>query len=321
MSELAIQQPRRREAITTRIAVLAAAGAAGGAGLVHLVLIGEHFEEGVLFGLAFTAMAAYQLGLGFLLIARPSRLAYQAGIWGSALIVAVYVATRVVPRLTATRPEEITPLGVVATSLELAALILLVIALPDTEGRDWPVPAWVGGLLIGVVTPILWVFVTGAVQWAGPVSYRVPNLSIDPSVQGTLTPTLYGWLTDRLYLFLPWWAALGALALGLLAGVNVWLATRLRRAALISGRRRRVGLLALMPAAFAAPVCCGIPLAALLGIPTATLFAGAPFATATAFGLLAGNVLALDRIRRNGARCDCRLETTTTRSDGSGSPI
>ena len=82
-------------------------------------------------------------------------------------------------------------LGVVATSLELAALVLLVTVLPETEGRRWSVPAWVGGLMIGLATPILWISVTGAVQWAGPVAYRVPNLSVDTSVQGTLTPALH----------------------------------------------------------------------------------------------------------------------------------
>ena len=161
------------------------------------------------------------------------------------------------------------------------------------------------GRRIGFATPVLWIFVTGALQWAGPVTYGVPNLSVDRSVQGTLTPALYGWVTDRLYLFLPWWAGFGALALGALVAANVWLATRLRRAGMISGRRRRASLLGLLPAAFAAPVCCGIPLAALFGISTATLFAGAPFATTAALALLTWNVWSLDRIRRAGPACDC----------------
>ena len=307
---LGIHHQGDRVPTASRLAVLAAAAAMAGAGAVHLALIGEHFAEGLLFGFAFLMMAAYQLVVGGVLVARPSRRAYGAGIWGSALIVAVYLATRIVPPPAATVPEQITPLGVVATSLELGALVLLVTVLPETEGRHWPVPAWVGGLVIGLATPLLWVFVTGALQWAGPVAYRVPNLSIDTSVQSTLTPALYGWVSSRLYLFLPWWAGLGAVALGVLAGANVWLATRLRRAGTISGRRRRASLLGLLPAAFAAPVCCGIPLAALFGISTATLFAGAPFATAAALGLLTLNVLALDHIRRAGAACDCEAEPT-----------
>ena len=307
---LAIDRRNRDCLGVSRVAVVGAAVATAGAGLVHAALIGEHVAEGLIFGLAFVVMAGYQIALAGLLVARPSARAYRAGIWGSALIVAVYLTTRVVPPPTATTPEEVTPLGIMATSLELAALVLLVTVLPDTEGRRWPIPAWVGGLVIGLATPVLWIFVTGAFQWAGPVAYRVPNLSIDTSSQGTLTPALYGWVTDRLYLFLPRWAALGALGLGVLAGANVWLATRLRRAGTISARRRRASLLGLLPAAFAAPVCCGVPLAALFGISTATLFAGAPFATAAAIGLLTWNVVTLDRIRRAGAGCECPPEPT-----------
>lgn len=57
----------------------------------------EGFAEGIIFGLAFVGMAAYQLVLAGLLVARPSPRAHRAGIWGSALIVAVYLTTRVVP--------------------------------------------------------------------------------------------------------------------------------------------------------------------------------------------------------------------------------
>ena len=57
----------------------------------------------------------------------------------------------------------------------------------------------------------------------------------------------------------------------------------------------------MLPAAFAAPVCGGLPLAALVGISTATLIAGAPFATAAALGLLTWNVLTLDRIGPGGS--------------------
>ena len=42
---------------TSRAAVLGAAGATAGAGGVHLAIIGEHFAEGLFFGLAFALMA------------------------------------------------------------------------------------------------------------------------------------------------------------------------------------------------------------------------------------------------------------------------
>lgn len=289
----------------SRLVVLVAAAATGLAGVIHLALTGEHFEEGPVFGYAFLAMGLYQVVLGGLLVARPGPLAYKAGIWGSALIAATYVTTRVLPAPTATAPEAITSIGVAATTLELAALILLVVALPDTKGRTWPVPAWLAGLLVGLATPPLWVFVTGAIQWTEPQGFPTPVLNVTGGPLQQLTPAIYGFVTDRLYLFLPWWAGIGAVTLGLLASANVWLATRLRREQRISCRRRRASLLGLLPAAFAAPVCCSVPLAAIFGLSTATLFAAAPFATAAAIGILSGNLVWLVQRRRDPARFDC----------------
>ena len=285
--------------------VLAAAAASGLAALIHAALIGKHFEEGALFGVAFTAMAVYQIVLAVALVARPGQRAYRAGICGSGLIVATYIATRVVPTPTAALPEEITALGVLASTLELATLILLVRALPDTDGRQWPLPAWLFGAVAAAMTPPMWVFVTGALQWTPPVAGQVPSLRWSPGSLSQLEPALYGYVTNRLYLFLPWWALAGALLLGALVGANVWLATKLRRERRSSCRRRRTGLLGLLPAAFAAPVCCGIPLAAIFGLSTATLFAAAPIATAASIGLLTGNVVSLASRRRRQPDVDC----------------
>jgi len=56
-----------------------------------------------------------------------------------------------------------------------------------------------------------------------------------------------------------------------------------------------------LPAAFAAPVCCSLPLAAILGLSTATLFAAAPFATAASVAILGANLISLQRRGRLGA--------------------
>lgn len=285
--------------------VLLAAAATGSAGAIHLALTEEHFAESLLFGGLFLAMGVYQVVLAVLLVARPGPLAYKAGIWASALIAATYVTTRVLPPPTGASPEAVTPIGVLATTLELAALILLVLALPESPGRTWPVPAWLIGLVTGLATPPLWVFVTGAIQWTEPQPLTTPVLNVTGGPLEQLTPAVYGFLSDRLYLFLPWWAGIGAIALGLLAGVNVWLATLLRRERKISCRRRRASLLGLLPAAFAAPVCCSVPLAALLGLSTATLFAAAPFATAAAIAVLSGNLVWLARRRNDPGRHWC----------------
>ena len=161
----------------TRAGVIAAAAAAGLAGSIHLALTPEHFEESTLFGAAFVVLGLYQVALSAWLILRPSGRAYQAGIWGSALIASTYIVTRVFPPPTVGAPEEVTGLGIAATSLELMALVLLVLALPERPGRRWPIPAWFAGLVTGLLTPSLWVFVTGAIQWTPPVAFAVPKNS------------------------------------------------------------------------------------------------------------------------------------------------
>jgi hypothetical protein len=69
----------------------------GLAGLIHLRLVREHFEEQFVYGLVFTALALFQLTLALLLAVRPGPRVYRVGIWGSGLIVLVYVATRLIP--------------------------------------------------------------------------------------------------------------------------------------------------------------------------------------------------------------------------------
>src|SRR5215469_4946177 len=92
------------------------------AGLIHLSLIREHFEEQFVYGLVFTALALFQLTLALLLAARPGLVVYRVGIWGSGLIVLVYVVTRLIPLPEASGLEEVGALGITATLLELAAV-------------------------------------------------------------------------------------------------------------------------------------------------------------------------------------------------------
>src|SRR5215471_9036918 len=107
----------------------------GLAGLIHLSLIREHFEEQFVYGLVFTALALFQLALALalLLAVRPGPRIYRVGIWGSGLIVLVYVVTRLSPIPGASGPEEVDALGIAATGLELAAVLLLAVAMPEPE--------------------------------------------------------------------------------------------------------------------------------------------------------------------------------------------
>jgi hypothetical protein len=150
----------------------------GLAGLIHLALSREHFEEQVAYGLAFTMLAVFQLGLALLLVTRPGPRVHQAGICGSGLTALVYVATRLVPPPGSSAPEELDGLGIAATGFELAAVVLLALALPDYRVmRPRVSPGWwgVGG---GLLSAPLWLVATGSIQWtsapvgAPPVSPR-----------------------------------------------------------------------------------------------------------------------------------------------------
>lgn len=285
-----------------RVLVVLAAMVLGLAGTIHLVLTDEQFLRGTAVGATFLALGLYEVVAAAALMFRPGRRALRAGRWGTGLIVAAYIATKVLPFPPPASPPPVSALGVTGSVLDLIGVLLLATALPDRPARGRVVPGWIAGLLVGLATPVVWLFLTGTLQWVATDAFPVrpvARLFWNPDRSGLLTPALYGFVTDGLYLFLPWWAGIGALALGILAGANVWLATTLLRDRHIACRQR-TGLIGLLPAAFAAPVCCALPLAAVFGLSTATLFAGAPIATAASAGLLAGNAVRLaSRIRRS----------------------
>src|SRR5712691_10302902 len=142
----------------------------GLAGFIHLSLIREHFEEQFVYGLVFTALALFQLTLALLLAVRPGPAVYRVGIWGSGLIVLVYVVTRLIPLPGASAPEEVDALGIAATGLELVAVLLLALALPEpaTTRRPRGAPLW-WGLGGAVIFAPLWLILTGVVEFSSAV--------------------------------------------------------------------------------------------------------------------------------------------------------
>lgn len=178
-----------------RLATLAAAVTVALAGLIHVVLIPDHFAERFLYGVVFTAMALFQLNLALVLVLRPGPRAYQAGIWGSALIVLVYVATRLAPPPGADAPEAVDAIGITATTLELAAVILLAVALPDGPPRPGLAPRW-WGLLGALVTAPLWLVATGSLTWTDALTrpwltWYGQRTPISPALVGSPYPHLW----------------------------------------------------------------------------------------------------------------------------------
>lgn len=267
----------------------------GLAGLIHLALIREHFEEQLAYGLVFTALAVFQLSLALLLVTRPGPPIYRAGIAGSGIIALIYMATRLAPPLGSSAPEEVTFLGIAATALELAAIVFLAVALPDHPAmRSKGSPkAW--GVAGGLLSAPLWLIAAGALQWTS-ADLGAP-LFIWYGQRSPITPALAGAPLPHIWLFAPWWTLLGAAALAVLVGANLWLSTYLVRAHRISCRKRRVGLLALVPASLAGPLCCGAPLVALLGLPALVSLALAPYVVGLSLVLLSLHLLYLLFVR------------------------
>ena len=276
----------------------------GLAGLIHLSLIREHFAEQFIYGLVFTVLALFQLTLALLLALRPGRRVYRVGIWGSGLIVFVYVVTRLIPLPGASGPEEVDVLGIAATGLEIAAVLLLAVALPEpeTSHRRQSAPLW-WGLAGAIVFWHLWLILTGIVQWTS-VIYISPLTWVGTDSWSALMPILVGEPLPHLWLAAPWWSLPAAFVLAVLVGLNLGYSTRLLINGYESSRGRRARLLALLPAGLAAPVCCtaSTPLLALLGVPLFLGVMAAPFAALLSAVLL---IISLVFLRMRSVRATC----------------
>jgi hypothetical protein len=276
----------------------------GLAGLIHLSLMREHFAEQVVYGLVFTALAIFQLSLALLLAVRPGPAVYRVGIWGSWLIVLVYVVTRLIPLPEASGPEEVDVLGIAATSLEIAAVLLLAVALPEpaTSRRPRGVPLW-WGLAGAIVFWHLWLILTGIVEWTSTV-YTGPLTWVGTDSWAALTPILVGEPLPHVWLAAPWWSLPAAFVLAVLVGLNLGYSTRLVSTGYVTARGRRARGLLLLPAGLAAPVCCtaSTPLLALLGVPLILGVWAAPFAALLSAILL---TISLVFLHVQGVRASC----------------
>jgi hypothetical protein len=276
----------------------------GLAGCIHLSLIREHFEEQFVYGLVFTALALFQLTLALLLAVRPGPRVYRVGIWGSGLIVLVYVVTRLIPLPGASVPEEVDVLGIAATGLEIVAVLLLAVALPEPETSRRPhgMPLW-WGLSGAAVFALLWLILTGVVQWTNAV-YASSLTWAGADSWSALLPILVGSPLPHIWLAAPWWSLPAAFVLAVLVGLNLGYSTRMLSTGYVTARGRRARLLTLLPAGLAAPVCCtaSTPLLALLGVPLFLGVMAAPFAALLSAVLLALSLVALSF---RGARATC----------------
>jgi hypothetical protein len=89
MTTSQLARPQRITSTGVWRAVLAVALA--GAGVMHLVLTADHFDESTLMGLGFAGATVVQLGLAAAVLIRPGRWLYAAVIAISAVLITLYV--------------------------------------------------------------------------------------------------------------------------------------------------------------------------------------------------------------------------------------
>ena len=110
----------------SKLWLYAAAGLSVLAGLLHLIVMPEHFDEWLGYGLFFLVLALAQLVYSVLLLRRPSsRTVLVAGIVGNALIIGLWAVTRTVGIPLGPASGEVEAIGVVDTVSKLAELALI----------------------------------------------------------------------------------------------------------------------------------------------------------------------------------------------------
>jgi hypothetical protein len=293
-------QPRRLS-WRTRIVLAQLLALAGG---IHLLLTPQHFAERPAYGVFFFAAATWQLWLAGILALRadPPAWLYRLGIWGSLAVAALWVTTRTLaPPLPGGQVEPVTLAGVAATALELAALLALVALFPAAPRHPAPGrPRFAAGwaVLAGAGFAVLFALASGTLVYTPtplPGGDRVPSITVADEPLPLGSPLVTVFLTRHLsllgplavFVFLPVAAALLAASTGLGIG--------LARAAPHCPPGRG-GLAAVAPSLLAVPVCCGAPLAGILGTGVLLpLLRVTPWLLAATTVLLAVHVAALWR--------------------------
>lgn len=269
-----------------------------GAGSIHVLLTPEHFREGLHFGLFFLGASAFQVWLAWALVFRPGPVVYRAGLWGSTALVATWMGTRVIAPPGADAPEEVDLLGVLATGLEIAAIVALLSTLPAVARRIGTAQRRVLAAAAGLGFAALVLLASGVVtvippdRWSGPsYLFRVHSIG-EWRFDGLLFVVAGRWSA-----LVPWPMIAFVVPAALLVAWTVSLAVRMPHDDRCSIRRR--GVLAALPACATVPVCCGAPLTAFAGWAAAgMLFQVTPWLMGGSLVLLAANALLLRRRAR-----------------------
>lgn len=111
---------------------------------VHLWIMQDHFAEWWVYGVFFLALANVQWAYGLALLNRPGRNLVSIGLYGTLVIIALYVVnhTTGVPFFGPHpgEPEGITAIGLLSKALEIA-LVFTLLALHQNQRASQPAPS------------------------------------------------------------------------------------------------------------------------------------------------------------------------------------
>lgn len=118
-----------------RIAKISAAILSMSAGIIHLLLIQEHMEESILWGIFFLISGIAQIIFGIFIIITLEKLSpinksilYYFGIVGNALLVGIFILVRLFtpPFSTESAPiNELEPNGIITIIIEILSIVVL----------------------------------------------------------------------------------------------------------------------------------------------------------------------------------------------------
>src|SRR5712692_9343590 len=277
----AAARPTRADTIAAALVV--------GAALIHVLLLPQHLAESRLFGVVFATIALFQLGIGWALWTHTGPMVRTVGRWGSLAIVVMFLGARVIAPPGQAVPEKVPWVGVLSLILEIAAVAALAVGLPANPGkRERAGSLWMPSLAAGLAVFLLDLVAAGDLSYSQVTIPRPDAVGVYANGVGSLSPALTATVNHRWSLYLP---LLGTALALLVAGL---LAAAVRMTLEVVRRRRqcsaRLGLLGVVPASFAAPVCCGPSLLSAAGVGAAAALSW----LATPLLLLAATFLGID---------------------------
>lgn len=295
---------------------------------IHLALTPEHFREQVLYGVFFLGAALVQLALVAALVLRPSAWVFRIGVLSSGGLIATWLVTRAVAPPLSPSPEGVTFAGVVASSVELGALLLLSVALPLGRAASAPLPRFSRGwaAVAGPAFVLLFLFATGSlahVPYDLGSDRAVPWLDVDTSNGFSFrSPWVSVAFSEHVLLGTSWAVASFLALFGVLVSVTVGLTVGLARCP-GACRPQAGGIMAVAPAFLAAPTCCGaaLPIGLTLGGGTLVpVLSATPWILLGTVTLLGGNLLLLRRRWRAARAAGAEVTRFPARSDRRGAP-